>query len=995
MSDLLSLGSSAIGVYKQALATVSNNIANVNSDGYSRQVVAINQNQPVQAGTAFLGTGARVVAVERQFDSFVENQLRVSTSDLAAQKPLVEYAGRILDRFASKDSALSGALDKFFAALGALGADASSLALREIALSDAALLADRFGALDTFLTSQGEASETDLSNTVSEINALAVELGGVNLKLGRKDALSKQPPGLLDERDRLLRELAEKVRLEVTEAPSGVVTVRLGASAGAGALVAGAEVRTLGLQLDPIAEDRIAFFLEPAQPSQGRMVLSGLGGGTLGGLVTFREQVLQPTRATLDSLAQGLVDEVNRVHRAGMGLDGATARDLFALKPDYRLAGLDGERGFTLETSLAGGDATVVSSFELRFNPLSNRWAAHVPGAPGMAARVIPADDAGLITLDGTVLRIGGTPSGAETLKVEGRRGGAGEVVLALARAEHLAGADPLRLRSAELNGSGAQGTVSYAPPPPLGSGPGPLATVLANNPAPASGRAFSSLDGTLFTVPAGSEGTELVMSGATDGATELRVFTREGILLSGSPLSAAEEESLITGDEGFAPRASYRALAADETYRGLTVSCGAFADLGTQGSATLSGDRPLAVEAAGGISAAARSALEGGALSLNGVALTGAIAVDTKGVASAASIAAWLAGQDALTAAGITATAETALSFSNLDFSDHAGLTLNGVTIVNASGSSPVSNLSGLVDAVNAQSGATGVIARAGLGGELLLRNVEGQEGESILIGAQAPLASDDNILGTPTGAYGGQLTLRGPAAFALTLSAGGAPATLSALGFDTRVRFGGVQRDDLLVSLSGAETVTVAARYEAPAFDGLASLREEALAVRFEGGGTTYVIEEVSSGTALARGSYLPGASIRYGGAVLAFQGQPGEGDVFFLEDNALGVDDNRNVQRLAALASNGIEALGSKSAGDYYASLASRLGTLSRQAVIGEQALEVVKAQAEEAKDRVSGVSLDEEAADLIRYQQAYQAAAKIIQTSQDLFDAVLAI
>jgi hypothetical protein len=357
--------------------------------------------------------------------------------------------------------------------------------------------------------------------------------------------------------------------------------------------------------------------------------------------------------------------------------------------------------------------------------------------------------------------------------------------------------------------------------------------------------------------------------------------------------------------------------------------------------------------------------------------------------------VAAWLAGQDALTAAGITATAETALRFTSLDFSDHAGLTLNGVTIVNASGSTPVSNLSGLVDAVNAQSGATGVIARAGLAGELILRNAEGREGESILIGAQAPLASDDNILGTATGAYGGQLTLTGPAAFALTLSAGGTPATLSALGFDTRVRLGGVQRDDLLVSLSGAETVTVAARYEAPAFDALASLREEALAVRFEGGGATYVIEEVSSGTELARGNYLPGASIRYGGAVLAFQGQPAGGDVFFLEDNALGVDDNRNVQRLAALASDGIEALGRKSAGDYYASLASRLGTLSRQAVIGEQALEVVKAQAEEAKDRVSGVSLDEEAADLIRYQQAYQAAAKIIQTSQDLFDAVLAI
>ncbi len=993
MSDLLSLGSSAIGVYKQALATVSNNIANVNSDGYSRQTVAISQNQPIQAGTNFLGAGARLGAVERQFDGFVENQLRVSTSDLAAQKPLVEYAGRILDRFASKDTALSGALDNFFSALGSLGADASSLALREIALSDAALLADRFGALDTFLTSQGQASELDISDAVSEINALAEELAGVNFKLGRKDAVGKQPPGLLDERDRLLRELAEKVRLDVTEAPTGVVTVRLGASAGAGALVAGAEVRTLGVQFDPLAEDRIAFFLEPAQPSQGRMALAGLGGGTLGGLVTFREQVLEPTRSTFDSLARGLVDELNGIHRAGMGLDGVVGRDLYALKPDYRLVGLDAERGFSIDTALAGGDAALVANFELRYNPLSGRWSAHIPGGPGVSERIIVADDAGIVTIDGTRLSITGKPSGAETLRVQGRRGGAGEVVLSLTRAEQFAGADPLRLRSAELNGSSARATVAFSPAP--GAGPSALATVLVNNPAPSSGRRFSSEDGTVFAVPAGSQGTELVMSGAADEETDLRVFTREGILLSGSALSPAEQEALLTTENGFSGRASYRALDVNETFRDLTLSRGVFADLGTGGRASLEGDRSLSVDSSGGISASVRSALETGALSFGGTALTGALSNDGNGVVSAASVAAWLSGQDALRSAGVRASAETALSFTDINFSDHSGLTLNGVTILEASGSTAVGTLPELVDAINLETASSGVAAWIGVMGDLNLRSVGGREGESILIDGKAPLTSDDNILGTPSGAYGGQLTLTGSEAFALNLSFGSAPATLSALGFDTRVRLGGVQRDDLLVAVSGTETVSVAARYEAPAFDALASLREEALAIRFESGGSIYVIEEVSSGTELARGSYLPGASIRYGGAVLAFQGQPGEGDVFYLEDNALGVDDNRNVQRLSALASNGIEALGSKSAGDYYASLSSRLGTLSRQAMIGEQALEVVKAQAEEARDRISGVSLDEEAADLIRYQQAYQAAAKIIQTSQDLFDAVLAI
>ena len=282
MSDLLSLGSGAISVYKQALATVSNNIANVNNEGYSRQTVSISQNQPVQAGTSFLGTGARLASIEREFDAFTE-QLRVSTSDLAAQKPLVEYAGRILDRFAAKDSALSGAMDRFFSSLSTLSADASSLSLREIALSDAALLGDRFQALDGFLDDQGAGSAADLGATVAEINALAQELGGVNQKLSRRDALSKQPPALLDERDQLLRDLSERVRLDVSEA-SREVTVRLGNGAGAGALITGGEVRFLATA-GPDRRGSSRLYPEPDNPSQGRWACN-VSGEPLG-LVTF------------------------------------------------------------------------------------------------------------------------------------------------------------------------------------------------------------------------------------------------------------------------------------------------------------------------------------------------------------------------------------------------------------------------------------------------------------------------------------------------------------------------------------------------------------------------------------------------------------------------------------------------------------------------------------------------------------------------------------
>ena len=76
MSDLLSIASSGVTAYQRALATVSNNIANVNTEGYTRQDVTLTANQPRQFGTGYLGTGTRFEAVQRQYDAFIEAKLR-------------------------------------------------------------------------------------------------------------------------------------------------------------------------------------------------------------------------------------------------------------------------------------------------------------------------------------------------------------------------------------------------------------------------------------------------------------------------------------------------------------------------------------------------------------------------------------------------------------------------------------------------------------------------------------------------------------------------------------------------------------------------------------------------------------------------------------------------------------------------------------------------------------------------------------------------------
>jgi flagellar hook-associated protein FlgK len=131
-----------------------------------------------------------------------------------------------------------------------------------------------------------------------------------------------------------------------------------------------------------------------------------------------------------------------------------------------------------------------------------------------------------------------------------------------------------------------------------------------------------------------------------------------------------------------------------------------------------------------------------------------------------------------------------------------------------------------------------------------------------------------------------------------------------------------------------------------------------------------------------------------ISYQGLKIGFTTPPKAGDIFTVDGNRDGVGNNENMLAIANLESKGVMG-GGKTMSAYYIDHVNDMGNIARQAAISQSALQVVYDQAVTARDEVSGVSLDQEAADLIRFQQAYQAAAKILQVASQLFDSVLAV
>ena len=328
MSDMLGISSNAIGAYQRALSTVSNNIANVNTEGYSRQDVVLKDTAPSKAANMFFGTGVALQAVKRQFDAFAESNLRNSTSDLATQKPMVEYTKRVMDIMGDKSVGLSSALDDFFAAANSLSADPASSVFRSTFLRSSEGLGSRFAELSGQLDLVGTETRQALESTTSQVNTLTEQIALVNQNMAKSATLDGQSAEILDRRDLLLRQLSDLVRIKTSFATNGTVNVSLGNTPTQSVVVDGQKSRPIGI--DKSVAGKTELLLDPYGKTES---LAAASGGQLGGLQTFISQVLEPAQKNLNFLAKTVVTEANNIQTNGIDGYGETGQNLFALDP--------------------------------------------------------------------------------------------------------------------------------------------------------------------------------------------------------------------------------------------------------------------------------------------------------------------------------------------------------------------------------------------------------------------------------------------------------------------------------------------------------------------------------------------------------------------------------------------------------------------------------------------------------------------------------------
>ncbi len=347
-SGLFGSGLSGLLAARTGLATAGHNIANVDTPGYTRQRVDLVSREAAGGGIGFVGAGVQVAGIRRIYDQFLTGELRTSTSNLRELELYRDLSAEIDNLLGDANGGLAPAIQRFFGALHDLADDPASVPSRQVVLSEADALVRRFQTLDLRLEQQRQAIDGRLRQLIGEINSYAEGIATLNRRVVTAEAgAGGEANDLRDQRDELIRKLAERIGISVFAQDDGSLNVTTGTGQ---VLVVGATSATLGLRPDPFDPARQEVVFTTAGGASG-FISEVLSGGELAGLLAFRREVLDGAENALGRVALALSHAVNARHRLGTDLDGNRGGDL--------LTDLDGSAARIFSHQDNSGSATL------------------------------------------------------------------------------------------------------------------------------------------------------------------------------------------------------------------------------------------------------------------------------------------------------------------------------------------------------------------------------------------------------------------------------------------------------------------------------------------------------------------------------------------------------------------------------------------------------------------------------------------------------------
>ncbi len=433
----LEIGSSALGSFRLALDVTSQNIANANTEGYSRQRVDLATVQPFDPNGLQPGDGVHVASIQRISDDFLATQSRDLSADFNRLDSFHQLASEIDNLVADDQASLTPALQSFFNSVEQLNTNPSSVPARTVMLGEARALTDRFNGLDRRLGAINTEVNARIENEVSEINALSRNIAQINGKIAGAGPNSA-PNELIDSRNRMLKELAGHVAIQ-TSTQNGAVNVY---TANGVNLVTGSKAGSLEVVRDPLDPQTL-------QVATANGVISNqVRGGSLAGVLDFRREMLNPTRNELGRLATVLAHSFNQQHAKGLDLNGQAGGDFFSIESTAAIPNSGNSGAGAVEFTISDPTRLTNSDYRISYDGanynvtrLSDQTTTSFPGAT--------------FDIDGLRVSVSGAVAAGDEFLLRPTFGAARNIGLKVTQAAEIAAASPLR-SAASLSNTGS-----------------------------------------------------------------------------------------------------------------------------------------------------------------------------------------------------------------------------------------------------------------------------------------------------------------------------------------------------------------------------------------------------------------------------------------------------------------------------------------------------------------------------------------------------------
>jgi len=464
MASLLNIGITGLSASQAALTTAGNNITNANTPGYSRQRVDFaTQPQQYMGAAGYIGSGVRITGIERVVSDFAVTQLRMDTANYKELDTYFSQISQLDSLLADQSTGLTPSLQNLFANLQEASKDPTSVPVRQVVLSNAQSLAQRFQSLYERLQTLSQGVDQQLGTYTSAVNSLTENIAKLNQQIvTQQGGVNATPNSLLDQREELLRQLAEQIGVKVVKQDDGMVNVFTGSGQ---PLVVGTKASTLSAEPSKTDPTQMALVLRMGNASQD--ITSLVSGGNIGGLLKFRSGTLDVAYNSLGRLAISIADTMNQQQRLGLDLNGNFGNDLFSdinsasamqnrVLPNANNTGA----GLQMQVFIDDSSKLTTSDYRLTFGAggafTLTRLSDNTTYS-GVMTVPIPAGGQVISNSEGFQIQIaGGSFDPGDSFLIQPTRQGAQNIDVSLQTPEGLALAQPIRTETSATNtGSG------------------------------------------------------------------------------------------------------------------------------------------------------------------------------------------------------------------------------------------------------------------------------------------------------------------------------------------------------------------------------------------------------------------------------------------------------------------------------------------------------------------------------------------------------------